>query len=642
LNCIYEKVELIAGNAYNEQFVIFHVIAIMGSCIFGGENNMSYSVELKKVHIKNFRSIVDETIDFDRFNIFVGLNDCGKSNVLKALNLFFNGVTENNHPLEFSKDYCQHGKTGKGKAKEIVIEVTLKVPANFSEKGTKIWKKVWRDNEFISNNLTDIFKKSSKCVTLFKRIHFEYIPAVKSVDFFQDLLLKLYDSMVHSADSTLLKVNKAYSKALSELTKDFSDNIKSKVDVESVVRMPDNLATLFRSMKISTEDKNVKNVDLDYRGDGIKARHIPSILLTIARNIKNSRKKNSIDYTFIWGYEEPENGVEFSACTKLMDELYSYSFEMQIILTTHSPAMYSAKDRANAKCYYTYRTENGSSKYESNYSVIELNKNIGLMPLITPYIETARKEIEERTNENIALSEKLEKMESENRQILLFTEGKTDVEYLKLAFDKFQEFSLVQSRVQYYDIAHAAKTGDSELLKIFEYLQKGYDNNIKICIFDRDASSFIFENEYEERKNKVFRFNIPIPTYRNSSDGISIEHFLTDEELKIEDSKGRRIFLAKEFDERGISWDKQYTCKYANKSGKGIYINPLEILNGSGDKKVYKISDDSEINYALSKDDFVKHIIDKEDGFDFDLKEYRAILEIIKKIAVKAEANMGE
>lgn len=98
--------------------------------------------------------------------------------------------------------------------------------------------------------------------------------------------------------------------------------------------------------------------------------------------------------------------------------------------------------------------------------------------------------------------------------------------------------------------------------------------------------------------------------------------------MKIVDSTGRQIFLAKEFDDREISWDKQYTCKYANKSGKTMSINPLEILNGSGDKKVYKIPDDREINYALSKDDFVKHIIDKEDGFDFVLKKYKAILEI--------------
>lgn len=47
-------------------------------------------VVLKRIHIKNFRSIVDATIELDDFNFFVGKNDSGKSNVLKAINLFFN------------------------------------------------------------------------------------------------------------------------------------------------------------------------------------------------------------------------------------------------------------------------------------------------------------------------------------------------------------------------------------------------------------------------------------------------------------------------------------------------------------------------------------------------------------------------
>lgn len=45
-------------------------------------------VVLKRIHIKNFRSIVDATIELDDFNFFVGKNDSGKSNVLKAINLF--------------------------------------------------------------------------------------------------------------------------------------------------------------------------------------------------------------------------------------------------------------------------------------------------------------------------------------------------------------------------------------------------------------------------------------------------------------------------------------------------------------------------------------------------------------------------
>lgn len=70
------------------------------------------SVKIKSVRIKNFRSIVDETIQLDCFNCFVGRNDSGKSNVLKALNLFFNGKIDFGEDLVFSKDFSQYVSLG--------------------------------------------------------------------------------------------------------------------------------------------------------------------------------------------------------------------------------------------------------------------------------------------------------------------------------------------------------------------------------------------------------------------------------------------------------------------------------------------------------------------------------------------------
>lgn len=43
---------------------------------------------ITSIRIKNFRSIKNALIKVKDMNIFVGLNDVGKSNVLKALNLF--------------------------------------------------------------------------------------------------------------------------------------------------------------------------------------------------------------------------------------------------------------------------------------------------------------------------------------------------------------------------------------------------------------------------------------------------------------------------------------------------------------------------------------------------------------------------
>ena len=46
--------------------------------------------QIKKIEIKNYRSIKTQTIEnIKDLNIFSGGNDVGKSNVLRALDLFF-------------------------------------------------------------------------------------------------------------------------------------------------------------------------------------------------------------------------------------------------------------------------------------------------------------------------------------------------------------------------------------------------------------------------------------------------------------------------------------------------------------------------------------------------------------------------
>ena len=61
---------------------------------------------IRRVEIKYFRSIYDVTLkECDSLNIFSGRNDVGKSNILRALNLFFNGQTDWRSPLDFGADF---------------------------------------------------------------------------------------------------------------------------------------------------------------------------------------------------------------------------------------------------------------------------------------------------------------------------------------------------------------------------------------------------------------------------------------------------------------------------------------------------------------------------------------------------------
>lgn len=108
------------------------------------------------------------------------------------------------------------------------------------------------------------------------------------------------------------------------------------------------------------------------------------------------------------------------------------------------------------------------------------------------------------------------------------------------------------------------------------------------------------------------------------------------------DSDGKKLFLAKEFDDVGRSLDGQFFRQHAKRHDHEKY-DPLEILNGSEDKRVYSIHQNDSKNYALTKDQFVAHIENQDNGFDFDFSAYRLILGIIEKIVAEADRkNLGQ
>ena len=158
-------------------------------------------VKIKEIRIRNFRSIVDITIIPKELNVFVGLNDSGKSNILKALNLFFNNQTDENCDFDFGIDYSKLTPKKVKKALEIVIQIKLEIPDNYKDGGEYIWKKVWRSTSTIPyvDSLEDDIKNRkfsvySKAPVLLKRIIYTYVPATKSNEYFMRLLGNLYTS----------------------------------------------------------------------------------------------------------------------------------------------------------------------------------------------------------------------------------------------------------------------------------------------------------------------------------------------------------------------------------------------------------------------------------------------------------------
>lgn len=79
------------------------------------------------VKIENFRSIRSaEMSDLESYSPLVGLNSSGKSNVLRAINLFFNGhLDESRSPLDLATDFSSHAPRGKKKTVSVTVGLNL-------------------------------------------------------------------------------------------------------------------------------------------------------------------------------------------------------------------------------------------------------------------------------------------------------------------------------------------------------------------------------------------------------------------------------------------------------------------------------------------------------------------------------------
>ncbi|WP_081874814.1 AAA family ATPase [Thioclava atlantica] len=102
-------------------------------------------LKITKIEIKNFRSARNITVSPGELSVLVGKNDSGKSNILRALNLFFNGRTDFAELLDFDVDHNVFNKPNQ-RAKEIRVKLEIELPETYREtNGDYIsWEKRWR------------------------------------------------------------------------------------------------------------------------------------------------------------------------------------------------------------------------------------------------------------------------------------------------------------------------------------------------------------------------------------------------------------------------------------------------------------------------------------------------------------------
>lgn len=470
---------------------------------------MDNRIIIRNISIKNFRSIRRANFKTNGFNIFVGMNDAGKSNVLKALNLFFNDQVDCNTPFDYNRDFSYLYPEKSKEAKAVTISIQFDVPDIFSDAGVYTWEKVWKQTGLVSSKMKNSAGEEpssrSRVPNALRRIKYRYVPAVKSPDYYRVLLGDLYASVSASLDSTFMTSVDIFANALGSYTKSITDDAFSKLSLSSQLTIPTDLNEIFKSLIFQTNrGSDSIHVPLTARGDGIQARHIPIILRYIAKEDQKSRNQGATKITTIWGFEEPENGLELTNAFSLASEFTDYSKELQIFLTTHSPAFYMKKDEPNVNIYYVEKKahNNDESIISTGKSAQQIADSMGLMPLIAPFVaEQAHK---------LAIAQEIYQKNFLTDVPSIMVEGETDVDYLKMAIQHlspklFDAINNENLRIVYKrDGAGTTQLEDWAL----SWLYSGFRS--KLCILlDKDAAGItarqnIIDSEaYKSRHQNV-------------------------------------------------------------------------------------------------------------------------------------------
>jgi len=384
-------------------------------------------MHIKSIRIKNFRSIKDDTLHFKRLNIFVGNNDAGKSNIIRALHLFF--ANESQYPFNWIYDYCRFAKKYKKKAPQIDIEVVILPPSNFKDQRSIIWSKSWRKDGFHSESISHEdgkpITRQNKASYLLKTVRFDYVPAIRSELYFSGLLASLYEMLKQTVQKEIETASSSFTKVINTNTAPIIKDIMEQLNLKSEIAPPADLRGIFEALDfISTHSG--ENFSLQQRGDGIKARHIPIILNWLANQARTLSAPGRPKIATIWGYEEPENNLEMSACFDSANTFLEHSKRTQTFITTHSPAFYSLiledNDERVAVFGVTKSAKNDEpiSKFRkiTKDGLESVDDSMGLMPLIALRLKPIQDELER--------VKKIKQQLPTHEKPVLFVEGTTD------------------------------------------------------------------------------------------------------------------------------------------------------------------------------------------------------------------------
>ncbi|MBP5858828.1 AAA family ATPase [Marivibrio halodurans] len=449
---------------------------------------------IKKIEINYLRSLYSSVLNkVGDLNVVFGRNDSGKSNLLRALNLFFNGQIDPGQNLAFDIDLSdtrkQEAREAKGR-QFIWIKITFEVPSNYrSVLGSEITiKRQWNRDGGMSETVFPVLDTSGKQARLTRflnDIDFTYIPAVKDLNVYADLIERMYGAA--SETEVLRNATNQFVQAIAGQTESLSKQLTDLFGAPAALAPPSEMSRLFRNLDFA------HGLDghsmLRQKGDGVKARHLPELIRFINEN--EPRKK-----LFLWGFEEPENSLDLGAAEIEAKRFADFAgrSDTQVFVTSHSPAFYLANVDIGvgtvSRYFITKQTPdvtgamqpaNAATMIDDLSEAERKMEQAGLLqlPFIIRQLGDQRELLKAKEQEAEALRVELQQL----RMPTLFVEGAHDV----TLFERSLERLGVAGQIGVKSLGGTPKTTDALLAAVLE--KGGFPSSARVLfLFDDDKA----------------------------------------------------------------------------------------------------------------------------------------------------------
>lgn len=360
-------------------------------------------------------------------NIFVGQNDEGKSNVLRALDLFFNHDKKTGFDLVWDRDYCKFAPVRQRRAPEITIEIEIVPPESFSNREPVLWQRAWRRDGLHSERIR--YKSGgepssrTKVNAFLKAMRYDYVPAIKGPEYFKQLLRSLHDMLEATVAEDVRAASGSFTKTINNNTKTILKDIEERLGLPTTIELPTDLRELFAQLEF-TSVSGGHPFSLSERGDGVKVRHVPIVLRWLADQANHLSAKGKPKVVTVWGYEEPENNLELRKCLDLAREFIEFCPTIQTFVTTHSPAFYSICREADTEKVQLFNVEKDKTPPVTKISAVDASEvgkfdsSMGLLELLAPHMLEAQEQIKRLEKAKASLTD--------TNIPTLFVEGESD------------------------------------------------------------------------------------------------------------------------------------------------------------------------------------------------------------------------